>query len=380
LNGTDRTDFTAWNLEPISHTVLAAASLEETETTPATSCPLPASRANASWPINSIVPPIPYDRDRGNMDSDVSPSIFVPLDRVWEALSAAFPKAMSNFVVNVGAANGVSDDPLWPLMVAHGPSGEIGGVFVEYKKEAFEQLRASYAQFPYAQLLNAAMQVSTSSHTARGKNASSGPYPSQDRSLDVFKFDIDSCDGHYLEEMLKDPFYRAKVVQIETNHHITPPIHWRDMCLNDVNGRDGTHWDVWGLSAQAAYDVIKPYGYSLLQYAWPDVLFIKNEYLSAFPCMTFNFEDNYWLGYWHARNNYARFNTQQSNRNFVASFPALSNSSLKDPHSVLQLIHDTFHDYFGKNELWIDVGITGTGVRGSIFRDSAGAPKLTFDG
>lgn len=146
-------------------------------------CHLPASRVNASWPIYSIDPPISFDRDRDNRDSDVSPSIFLPMDRIWESLEAAFPGAMSNFVVNVGTANGVDDDPLWPLMQAHGKSGKIGGVFVEFNPEAFGKAKASYAQFPHAQMVHAAMYVSSATETARGSNTTGGPYPSDRKSV-----------------------------------------------------------------------------------------------------------------------------------------------------------------------------------------------------
>ena len=64
-------------------------------------------------------------------------------------------------------------------------------------------------------------------------------------------------------------------MQVEVNHFLPPPLAYRDMCANDVPGRSrGVHqphenWDVWGCSAQAAYNIAKRAGYRLLQFDWP---------------------------------------------------------------------------------------------------------------
>ena len=208
------------------------------------------------------------------------------------------------------------------------------------------------------------------------------PYPSPGRTLDVLKFDIDSCDCHYIEVLLRDSFFHAKLLQVETNHHLPPPIVWKDMCLNGVNGRVGKGWDVWGCSVQAAYDVVKRHGYELLQYDFPDALFVKSEFRGAFPCMRFDapgagFERAYWVGYWSARDHYNRFASHQQERDFNAAAPEFASRAFVDPAGALQVLLDKFGGTLGKgNEMWVEVGVAGTRVAGNITWN--GAPVLTL--
>ena len=89
------------------------------------------------------------------------------------------------------------------------------------------------------------------------------------------------------------------------------------MCRNDVSGRStgsqkGLNLDVWGCSMQAAWDIVRPHGYLLLQYDWPDALFVHEAYAHMFPCLLrrHNMSDGYWIGYDHASKHYERFKAQ----------------------------------------------------------------------
>ena len=75
---------------------------------------------------------------------------------------------------------------------------------------------------------------------------------------------------------------------------------------------------------QAAFDIVRPHGYRLLQYDWPDAVFVHRNYAGAFPCFTDDFMRTYWVGYVHARAHYRRFRKHQTHHDFVAKLPTLA--------------------------------------------------------
>ena len=69
---------------------------------------------------------------------------------------------------------------------------------------------------------------------------------------------------------------------------------------------------------------MQPHGYELLQYDWPDAVFVHRNYSAAFPCLSKDFMRNYWIGFHHAREHYSRFTTFVTNKTFVASVTDLA--------------------------------------------------------
>jgi hypothetical protein len=181
--------------------------------------------------------------------------------------------------------------------------------------------------------------------------------------MDFLKIDVDGCDCHLLEELLKDPFFRAKVIQIELNHHVPPPIAYKDMCANDTYGRSSSNLDVWGCSMQAAYDLVQPLGYELLQHDWPDAVFIHSSYRNVFPCLLgnsttgVNYERNYWVGFNHAKRHYTRFQVHQNNREFVANLTLMSTLAHGQPEQIFKSFIDTYGPLWTKRPLWIEMRI-----------------------
>jgi FkbM family methyltransferase len=55
--------------------------------------------------------------------------------------------------LQVGAFDGVSGDPIYPLIERHG----LRGIVIEPQKDAFERLKANYACFPHFHFVNAAI-------------------------------------------------------------------------------------------------------------------------------------------------------------------------------------------------------------------------------
>lgn len=302
------------------------------------------------------------------------PSIFLSLERVVDGIRDVVPDAMSNFCVNIGTREGMEADPVYPILDA---LPDTGGVFIEANEYEFGRLKGNYdARFPNAQTVNAFISPSNAAAVSRGDAArarAAGVYPSQRRSLDVLKIDIDGCDCHILESLLAeaDAFFEAKVIQIELNHVIPPPLVWKDMCPADASGRSTRSADVWGCSMQAAYDLVQPRGYELLQYDWPDAVFVKSALArAAFPCILTpgatageTFDRAFWVGWTHAEAHYARFTRHQEDRAFFASIPTLARRAYHDPHAVLQLIVDKMAPILEKRPLLVEVGVTLAGAK-----------------
>ena len=203
----------------------------------------------------------------------------------------------------------------------------------------------------------------------------------EDKTLDILKLDIDGCECQLLGELLEDPYYRAKIIQIELNHIISPPIAYKDMCDKDLHGwsnvpnRGG--WYAWGCSMQAAYDIVRPYGYELLQYDWPDAVFIHGSLRDVFPCLLGNrkgknFLRNYWIGYYWAREHYTRFGGPDGGGNF----PMLGVQAFSDPELFFKNFARDAKSSWSKRPLWVEMSI---GINAASFRQpEGGLLNITF--
>ena len=135
----------------------------------------------------------------------------------------------------------------------------------------FDALQAKYNRtFPHVLTAKRGIAPSTAVEDARAGNPNDSG-----KSIDIIKIDIDSCECHILEVLLAERYYRAKIINVEVNHNLPPPIAYREFCVDDAFGRNGGNGqiDVFGCSVQAAYDVLHPHGYELFQYDWPDAVF-----------------------------------------------------------------------------------------------------------
>ena len=347
------------------------------------SCPAAAS----DWPIRNVVPPL--SQGSCKLELDVCPSIFLPLDRIFSDLMAFAPEQMSGYMQNVGAKDGLSADPLLQLLQVR---PNLAGLAVEPSEKFFPQLKKNMAKFRNLRLLQKGIAPSTAVDVLR-YGASAGQTP---QSMDIFKLDIDGCECHVLEKLLAGSGWRhPKIIQIELNHILPPPLSYKDMCQDDVWGRSTTNityqtaWfqasfikahhreamekaklgkDVWGCSMQAAYDIVQPHGYELLQYDWPDAVFVHRNYSAAFPCLSKDFMRNYWIGFHHAREHYSRFTTFVTNKTFVASVTDLAQGAAHNPQSALESIVATGAKGWVKVPLWIEMGVAGTPCRITVRR------------
>lgn len=365
-----------------------------TDTARAT-CSLSQYRAHPDWPIHSVEP---YSKAYCD-DAAVCPSIFVPLSRTWEELNKKFPHEMSRHAINIGANDGVWQDPLYPVLQAY-PDFQIVALEPGPK---FPKLVENMKPYKNVLCINKGIWASN----ARGPLLKVRRQNLE--SIDILKIDIDSCDCHILEELLKDHYFHAKIVQVELNHWIVPPFAYKEMCMNDTIARYGLG-DLWGCSMQAAYDIVKPYGYKLLQWDWPDAVFVHENYTSAFPC--FHLDDwlrTTWITYNWARDHmhdshefyeslrsyefYRRFKAIMRNKTSALSvFPEMfDHPKLLDPKGpnprkfLEEIIHHHKHRFTRPPEkereaifpLWIEM-YEGTSRVGVSITRQVGEQKITY--
>jgi len=328
------------------------------------------SRVSA-WPIHNIIPPEKEGYCKG--EDDVCPSIFIPLDRIYREMALYDPQGMSNFVLNIGARDGVAADPLYPLFQTF---PETEAVLVELQHEWFAKLKKNYARFPKAHLVNKGIDLRNFNQVLRKP----GRRHISSQSMDILKFDIDSCECHFLELMLAkdDGYFRAKVIQVELNHVLPPPLSFKDMCPRNNPGRSKGQRDVWGCSMQAAYDLVKPYGYLLLQYDWPDAVFVHESFQGAFPCLLQGnneeiFRRNYWIGHDWAKQHYKRRRRAYYNTTWNEHIEETALSSFGNPRGTLEGIINQYKRLFLRNNpMWKEFAVSGSGVRATVATDKAG--------
>ena len=180
-----------------------------------------------------------------------------------------------------------------------------------------------------------------------------------------------------MQTLPRSRWSRPKIIQIELNHILPPPIAYRDMCGRDAHtgsdapGRSGIPYDasldVWGCSMQAAYDLVRPHGFRLLQYDWPDGVFIHEDYVDAFPRIPWLVPENFAAAYWNGRiwadEMYSRMQAHVTDRAWVVAMMNSANSAFLHPRQWLQgHIIRRWNATWRKRPLWIEMGITGTGV------------------
>lgn len=362
---------------------------------PVLACPvLPPVHQNATahWPINRVVPPVytsaaaqgaggglgwcePQKLDikyvygkYPNVPGDICPSLSIPADRLWSEMKKHLGASkMSHYVLNIGANDGIGGDPVWILLQRH---PHLAGLAIE-PGAAFGGLVANLRPFKNMVPLKLAVQPSTAAATLRAQHPNTSP-----NSIDFLKIDIDSCECQVLEELLRtDPrYYTAKIIQVEAGHNLPPPLAFQDRCKHDKYGQSASSmFDLFGCSVQAAHDVLAPHGYRLLQYDWPDAVFVHEEARPAFPCMSLDLEANYWLGYHNARRNFIRFVRYANYVGWVRATPALARRARKDPVGVLEELVLAYGSSWSKRPLQIQMGVAGTGVELTI-EEAGGTP------
>lgn len=86
-----------------------------------------------------------------------------------------------------------------------------GATLFELQKSYYDQLVTNYhPRFNNTQLFNQGVRPENVAKIAKG-TSTNDKYPTSEKSLDILKIDVDSCDCHVLSQLMLDPFYKAKV-------------------------------------------------------------------------------------------------------------------------------------------------------------------------
>jgi len=163
------------------------------------------------------------------------------------------------FVVDVAASDGVA------LSCTLGFFKDVnwGGLAVEMDPEKFSRLAFVYAGFPNAKLARSRVTPSNVSALMQGFEVPS--------DFELLNLDIDSYDLYVIDELLKSSF-RPKVISMEINEKIPPPIFFT------VNYDDAHYWrgdHFFGCSLTAAASVVKAHGYILESLQYNNAVFIR---------------------------------------------------------------------------------------------------------
>jgi hypothetical protein len=178
------------------------------------------------------------------------------LDRLLSALGT-----QAGYVVDIAAGNGFSQSSTLGFFRREGWSG----LAVEMDPDRFSKLAFIYAKFPNARL---ARNRVTPLNVKSLLDSYEVP-----KDFDLLNLDIDSYDLYVIEEMLKAK-YRPKVISMEINEKIPPPIYFT------VDYHDAHYWQVdhfFGCSIEAAASIVRPFGYILQSLVYNNAMFIRTD-------------------------------------------------------------------------------------------------------
>tara|TARA_B110001452_G_C15186846_1_gene412223 strand:+ start:154 stop:1194 length:1041 start_codon:yes stop_codon:yes gene_type:complete len=240
----------------------------------------------------------------GDRGSDACPSVFLSSYDIWDILHRAFPNDCNHFFANIGARDGVNDDPIWPLWSLHPLRSRFRGMGVEASNIFFPKLIQNFKQIDALSRFKAVNKIITPSTFASTLRETGAPL-----EMDLLKVDIDRCECALMEELLRDSLYRPKVIFQEVNEFLWPPLGYKTYCTTrtKIHGK-GSCVRFGGCSLASAHEIMGRYHYELLQFDWPDGVWVSRKYASAFrSTLTKNVSRMFEVGYNHALMHYARF-------------------------------------------------------------------------
>ncbi|CAH1776757.1 unnamed protein product [Owenia fusiformis] len=124
------------------------------------------------------------------------------------------------------------------------------------------------------------------------------------KNVGVLKIDIDSYDWDVLKAFL-EAGVRADIFSMEYNPVYPPGIHYH------MNYTDGFKWTflskrpkekqiLYGASLRAWYDLLEPYGYTLIDADWYNTMFVRDKYVDIFGPIPTDVE-TVWRNGWFER-------------------------------------------------------------------------------
>lgn len=166
----------------------------------------------------------------------------------------------SGFVVDIAASDGVSQSSTIGLFASPG----WRGLAVEMDVEKFSKLAQTYAAFEFAGLARTRI---TPSNVNCVLEAFEVP-----KSFSVLNLDIDSYDLRVLEACLQAG-YKPSIVTMEINEKIPAGVFFT-VEYDAQHFWQGDHF--YGCSADAASEIVKPYGYILWKVQYNNAFFVDS--------------------------------------------------------------------------------------------------------
>jgi hypothetical protein len=244
---------------------------------------------------------------------------YAVLDRLADKLEID-----AGFVVDIAASDGYSQSSTLGFFRRKNWSG----LAVEMDPHKFSKLAFFYADFPNAKLLRQRVTPLNIRSLLRSCEVP--------KDLAILNLDIDSYDLYVMEEMLRAD-YRPKIISMEINEKIPPPIYFT-VLYEESHYWQGDHF--FGCSIAAASGVVKPFGYILQSLAYNNAIFIRSD-IGKSRFSDLRAEDAYNEGY---RN--------QPDRKTLFPWNADVECLLEyAPDDAVRFINDLFRKYKGKYTL-----------------------------
>lgn len=159
----------------------------------------------------------------------------------------------SRYLINIGAQDGRTHDPTYPLLANFG----YDGILFEGDETMRDALHSNVDSLPGKPSISWGY-VTPDDVVARLDAANAR------RDADVLKIDIDSHDAPILERML-DAGYRPKVVMVEFNPDVAPPLMWHQMYDPHPFNFGKVMRGNYGASASAWHSILtQRFGYGLV--------------------------------------------------------------------------------------------------------------------
>ena len=200
----------------------------------------------------------------------ISDRVVLIMDSIREQTSS-----VSKVVVNIGANDGVSLDPVYDLYVTRG----CGGVCIDYEDHYIEKLKT---------VLPPNVDIIIKKVTPDNILDMISAY----KDIDVVSIDIDSYDYFILEKIVT---VKPKLILIEVNVDVPPGIFFaRKYTENYISGAEKS---CYGCSLDAVCHLAKKSGYKLVSLDWQTAFLLRDDLYVAMGGWKYSLQEHYRAGY-----------------------------------------------------------------------------------